>query len=91
MADAQIYACSPDLVWLQDDNMVLLVDRRRRESWRLRGTDAILWTWTALGYRYQAMTRMLALLLGLSDNTAQVRVDEAIQAWHVAGIIEHGV
>jgi hypothetical protein len=82
-----IYRCSPSIVWVNDAEQTLVVDKETKQSWVLRGTEAVVWDLLAVGYSYQRIVPMLSLILSLSVEEAEHTLTGVLRKWQDASII----
>lgn len=87
MNEPLVYQCSPAIVWAQDADRVLLIDRDTGQSWALRDAEAMLWDWLRGGYTRDKMVQMLSLACSPSVEDAERTLDGVLENWREAGII----
>jgi hypothetical protein len=82
-----VYQCSPAIVWAQDADRVLLIDRDTGQSWALRDAEAMLWDWLRGSYTHDKIVQMLSLAGSPSVEDAERTLDSVLENWREAGII----
>lgn len=88
MSQRLIYRCSPSIVWVNDAEQTLVVDKETKQSWVLCGTEAVVWDLLAVGYSYQRIVPMLSLSLSLSVEEAEHTLTGVLRKWQDASIIQ---
>ena len=88
MSQRLIYRCSPSIIWVKDADQTLVVDRETRQSWALRGVEAVVWDLLTIGYSYQRIVPMLSLILSLSMEEAEYTLAGVLRKWRDASIVQ---
>ena len=60
----------------------------RQLSWSLQGTEVAIWDLLTLGYSFDQLARVLALIEDVTDESAVQQVRATLHAWHQAGILQ---
>ncbi|MBU0703104.1 MAG: hypothetical protein KKC18_04485 [Chloroflexi bacterium] len=82
------YCCSPSIVWVKDAGQTLVVDRETRQTWTLRGMEAVVWDLLAVGYSYQRIVPLLSLIFSLSAGEAKSTLTGLLREWQDTGIVQ---
>jgi hypothetical protein len=87
MSGPPVYHCSPAIVWVQDADRVLLIDRDTGQSWVLRDVEAAIWDWLRGGYTHDKIVQMLSLTFSGSVEEAERALHDVLESWRDAGIV----
>ena len=79
------YSCPTRIRWVRDADQLVLVDEQRRCCQVLRGDEAMLWDWLALGYSYDALVRQSAAVWETPEQEAAYILAEHLAKWHKHG------
>jgi hypothetical protein len=82
---AIVYSCPAYVHWVRDADLVALVDEQRHCSQVLRGDEAMLWDWLALGYSYSVLLRQSAAVWEMPEQEAACILAESLARWHKLG------
>ena len=85
IAPAIVYSCPACVRWVRDTDQVVLVDEQRHCSQVLRGDEAMLWDWLALGYSYGTLLRQSAAVWETPEQEAACILAEYLASWHQHG------
>ena len=88
MSRRPTYRCSPSIAWVKDAGQTLVVDRETRQSWTLRGMEAVVWDLLAVGYPHRKIIPMLSLIHSLSVEEAKDALAEVLRKWREAGLVQ---
>jgi hypothetical protein len=78
---------NPAILWLQDDQRVLLVDPKSGASCWLEGEAALLWAWLESGVTPSGCVKLLAALHAQEPGSAQRSLATSLSAWQADGWI----
>ena len=81
------YRSAPGVVWVKDSAATLVVDPAAGHSWALRGQEAAIWDLLVLGYQFERVARLLAVLGDVAEVEAQTSLLATLQRWEKAGIL----
>ena len=87
MGQQVTYCCSPSIAWVKDARQVLVMDKETRQTWTLRGTEAVVWDLLAVGYPYRKIIQMLSLIYSLPVEEARDTLAGVLRKWKNADII----
>lgn len=81
------YHCAPDIAWVKDDGLTLLVHQGGACSWRLNGAEVAIWDLLSLAYPFQKMVRFLSVLLACTPEDARGILVATLGEWEQKGIV----
>lgn len=81
------YRSAPGVVWLKDSAATLVVNGAAGRWWALRGLEAAAWDLLVLGYRFEQVARLLAVLGDMAEAEAVVSLSTLLQGWEKTGIL----
>ena len=87
MGQRVTYCCSPSIVWVKDARQILVMDKETRQTWTLRGIEAVVWDLLEVGYQYRKIIQMLSLIYSLPVAEARDSLGGVLQKWKIADII----
>ena len=82
-----VFRSAPDVVWVKDSELTLIVDAGRGTSWSLSGTDQAIWDLLTLGYAMEALIEFASQFLGQPPAEASATILAKCQEWAVAGLL----
>jgi len=78
----------PQVLWVQDNAMVLLVSSQLQKSLKLTGYEAAIWGWLQAGFSLARCARLLAAVESISIPDAEKEIIALADRWHSAGWCE---
>jgi hypothetical protein len=82
------FCCAPEVAWVRDADRVLVLEPATGRSWSLRGIEAALWDWLAIGYPYAKLVHLMSLALDSPRGAAEEQALELLHRWHDEGILQ---
>jgi len=82
------FRCTPNIAWVKDADQILLIDTDTGQSWSLCGTEAAVWSFLTLGYRYEKIGHFLSLMLKIPDGKARKALMAMLHEWQDKGIVQ---
>jgi hypothetical protein len=70
------------VVWVKDTEQILVVDTQSQRHRTLRDKEAVVWELLAVGYPYERLVTMLALVFSLTTSQAESVLTEMVHKWH---------
>ncbi len=75
-------------MWVKDREQIIIVDSKEQRAWILQGAEGAVWDWGMLGYGYERLIQMLALLWGIDKAKAARNLQQILSVWQARGFIE---
>ncbi len=85
--DITTFHCGEDIQWAKDFNRIVLISLNQNRAFILNDTEAILWEYLTLGYKYSELVTYLSSMLNISANQASATITQIIQVWEKEEII----
>jgi len=82
------FRCTPSITWVKDSGQIFLIDTDNGRSWTLCGTEATVWSFLTLGYRYEKIGRFLSLMLKIPEGEARKALMAMLREWQDRGIVQ---
>ena len=85
---ARSVRCSPAVRWVQDAGHITLVNPDTGQSWKLEGTEMVIWDLLQRGYDWQELHRLLCLVEALPPSEAGEMLTRVVKGWLDEGILQ---
>lgn len=82
------FRCTPNITWVKDTDQILLIDTDNGQSRSLCGTEAAVWSFLTLGYRYEKIGHFLSFMLKISEDEARKALIAMLREWQDEGIVQ---